>query len=84
MLLMAYMDMNEANREDMWFLNLGCSNHMCGKKEYFSNFDGSFRDLVLLGNNSSMVVIGKGNILLRVLQVRKSPMRIETILTIVL
>ena len=55
--LMAYMDMNKADREDMWFLNSGCSNRMCEKKEYFSNFDKSFRDLVKLGNNSNMVVI---------------------------
>ena len=66
MLLMAYMDMNKANREDMWFLDLGCSNHMYGKREYFSNFDGSFRYLVKLGNNLSMVVIGKGNVRLKV------------------
>ena len=43
---MASMDMNEANKEDICFLNLGCSNHMCGKKEYFLDFDGSFRDSV--------------------------------------
>ncbi|KAA8549201.1 hypothetical protein F0562_000885 [Nyssa sinensis] len=66
MLLMAYVDMNKANKEDMWFLDLGCSNHMCGKKEYFSDFDGSFRDSVKLGNNSSMVVTGKGNVRLQV------------------
>ncbi|XP_073049032.1 uncharacterized protein [Primulina eburnea] len=32
-LLMACVD--KANGEDMWFLDSGCSNHMCGKKEYF-------------------------------------------------
>ena len=58
--------MNKANREDMWFLDLGCSNHMCGKKEYFLGFDGSFRDSMKLGNNSSMVVTGKGNVRLQV------------------
>lgn len=62
MLLMSYVDMNKANGEDMWFLDSGCSNHMCGKKEYFSDFDGSFRDSVKLGNTSSMVVMGKGNV----------------------
>ena len=62
MLLIAYVNMNKANREDMWFLDSGCSKHMCGKKEYFSDFDGSFRDSVKLGNNSSMVVTGKGNV----------------------
>ena len=56
MLLMVYVNMNKANREDMLFLDSGCSNHMCGKKEYVSDFDGSFRDSVKLGNNSSMVV----------------------------
>ena len=66
MLLMAYVDMNKAHREDMWFLDSGCSNHMCGKKEYFSDFDGSFRDSVKLGNNTSMVVTGKGNVRLQV------------------
>ena len=66
MLLMSYIDMNKANGEDMWFLDSGCSNHMCGKKEYISDFDGSFRDFVKLGNNSSMVVMGKGNVRLQV------------------
>ena len=66
MLLMAYVDMHKANREDMWILDSGCSNHMCGKEEYFSDFDGSFRDSVKLGNISSMVVIRKGNVRLQV------------------
>ena len=59
---MAYMDMNKADREDMWFLDLGSSNHMCGMKEYFLDSDESFKDSVNLANNSSMVVIGKGNV----------------------
>ena len=63
---MSYVDMNKANGEDMWFLDSGCNNHMCGKKEYFSDFDGSFRDSVKMGNNSSMLVMGKGNIRLQV------------------
>ncbi|KAL6321787.1 hypothetical protein AAG906_035477 [Vitis piasezkii] len=62
--LMSYVDMNKANGEDMWF-DSGCSNHMCEKKEYFSDFDGSFGDSEV-GNNSSMVVMGKGNIWLQV------------------
>ena len=65
-MLMAYMDMHKANREDMWILDSRCSNHMCGNEEYFSNFDGSFRDSVKLGNISSMVVIRKGNVRLQV------------------
>ena len=37
-----------------------------GRRNIFSDFDGSFRDSVKLGNNSSMVVMGKGNVRLQV------------------
>lgn len=62
MLLMAYVNDKEANKEELWFLNSGCSNHMCGKREFFSDFEGNFREKVKLGDNSSMDVMGKGNV----------------------
>lgn len=65
MLLMANVDTQEI-KEDIWFLDSGCSNHMCGKRALFSDFDGSFRETVKLGNNTSMAVLGKGNIRLQV------------------
>jgi hypothetical protein len=65
-LLMAYVENTKVNREELWYLDSGCSNHMCGKKECFSDLDASFRESVKLGNNSSMAVYGKGNIRLRV------------------
>nr|DAD47930.1 TPA_asm: hypothetical protein HUJ06_017867 [Nelumbo nucifera] len=30
MLLMAYVERHEGKRDDVWFLDSGCSNHMCG------------------------------------------------------
>ncbi|KAL6310748.1 hypothetical protein AAG906_019097 [Vitis piasezkii] len=51
MLLMSYVDMNKANGKDMWFLDSGCNNHMYSVKA---------------GNNSSVVVMGKGNVQLQV------------------
>ena len=63
---MAFVNVEKDDREDTWFLDSGCSNHMCGKKEYFIDFDENFSDTVKLGNNTSMVVIGKGNIRLQV------------------
>ncbi|KAJ8628560.1 hypothetical protein MRB53_021883 [Persea americana] len=65
-LLMAYVDNEKKNREDLWYLDSGCSNHMCGKNDCFSDLDASFRESVKLGNNSSMAVYGKGNIRLQV------------------
>lgn len=58
-LLMAYVDVKEASKEELWFLDPGCNNHICGKKEFFSRLDESFSTSVKLGDNSSMAVIGK-------------------------
>ena len=62
MLLMAYIEEVQEQRADMWFLDSGCSNHMSGKKDLFCELDEDFREQVKLGNNSSMVVKGKGNV----------------------
>ena len=66
MLLMAYVDIKEVDREELWFLDSGCSNHMCGKKEMFTDLDDTFRKSVKLGNNSSLAVLGKGNVRMKV------------------
>lgn len=58
---MAHVDVKEASKEELWFLDSSCSNHMCGKKEK-SRLDESFSTSVKLGDNSSMAAIGKGNI----------------------
>ena len=36
MLLMAHMERHEAKRSDVWFLDFGCSNHMCASEGIFS------------------------------------------------
>lgn len=66
MLLMSYVDVNEAQREDVWFLDYGCSNYMCGDKALFCDFNDGFTQIVKLGNNSRMTVLGKGNVRLKV------------------
>lgn len=63
---MAYMDIKEDDREELWFLDSGCSNHICGKKEMFTDFDDTFRKSVKLGNNSSLAVLGKRNVRMEV------------------
>ena len=44
MLLMAYVGEKTMSMEELWFLDSGCSNHMCGKKELFDDFDDTFRE----------------------------------------
>ncbi|KAA8517936.1 hypothetical protein F0562_015410 [Nyssa sinensis] len=64
LLLMAHVE--KAPDEMAWFLDPGCSNHMCGHKEFFSELDESFRKFVKLGDNSSIGVMGKSRIHLQV------------------
>ena len=63
---MAFINSNEAAMEHIWFLDSGCSNHMCGKKNMFFGLDSSFRESVKLGNDSSINVQGKGKIRMEV------------------
>ncbi|CAL2257440.1 unnamed protein product [Prunus armeniaca] len=53
---------------DIFNINVqrSCSNHMCGKKEFFYDIDESFRESMKLGINSSIAVMGKGNIQIQV------------------
>lgn len=66
MLLMSYVEMNDAQREDVWFLDSRCSNHMCGDKKIFCELNEDFRQMVRLGNNTRISVMGKGNVRLKV------------------
>jgi len=66
MLLMAFMEINQSKRENVWFLDSGCSNHMCGNKEWFFDLDEKFKQSVKLGDNLRMMVMGKENVKLHV------------------
>lgn len=59
---MAFEEMNDKRKEEIWFLDSGCSNHMCGEKSAFSEMDDTFRHVVKLGNNSKMEVFEKGKV----------------------
>ena len=43
MLLMSYVDMNHARREDVWFLDSWFSNHMYGDKSLFHVINENFK-----------------------------------------
>ncbi|KAM7495176.1 hypothetical protein LguiB_029785 [Lonicera macranthoides] len=53
---------NEETHKNIWYLDTGCSNHMCGDESAFSDLDKSFRDNVKFGDNSKVSVMGKGRV----------------------
>ncbi|MCH94588.1 retrovirus-related Pol polyprotein from transposon TNT 1-94, partial [Trifolium medium] len=57
---------NSELKDEIWFLDSGCNNHMVGKKDWLFYFDSEFRETVKLGDNSKMPVIGKGNLKLQI------------------
>lgn len=65
LLLMSYVDSHETKREEAWFLDSGCSNHMTGNKEWFSELEEGFRQTVKLGNDTRMAVVAKGSVRLQ-------------------
>ncbi|BAU00899.1 hypothetical protein VIGAN_11003500, partial [Vigna angularis var. angularis] len=56
---------NFSEDENIWYLDTGCSNHMCGKKELFSLLDETVTSTVKFGNNSDIPILGKGQIMIR-------------------
>ncbi|KAG6433701.1 hypothetical protein SASPL_105316 [Salvia splendens] len=47
---------------DVWFVDSGCSNHMCSNKEMFKELDESRKIQVRLGDDKSIQVEGKGTV----------------------
>ncbi|WVZ02786.1 hypothetical protein V8G54_023592 [Vigna mungo] len=52
----------DVENNDIWYLDTGCSNHMTGKREFFSFLDESVKGEVNFRNKSKIRVMGKGNI----------------------
>jgi len=46
-------------KDEVCFLDSGCSNHMVGTKDWLFDFDDNFRASVKMGNDSKMQVMGK-------------------------
>ena len=55
---------NENPNNQTWYLDTGCTNHMCGQKELFADLDDSFRTKVKFGDGRFVPVIGKGRIII--------------------
>jgi hypothetical protein len=46
-----------------WFLDTGASNHMCGRREFFTKLDTGVRGSVKLGDDTSVEIEGRSTIL---------------------
>ncbi|GKU90158.1 hypothetical protein SLEP1_g4195 [Rubroshorea leprosula] len=46
----------EASKKNLWYLDIGYSNHMCGDKSVFSYLDEYYQDKVKFGDNSTIAV----------------------------
>ncbi|GJV30171.1 retrovirus-related pol polyprotein from transposon TNT 1-94 [Tanacetum coccineum] len=68
-LFMAYSPVNAPNTENnVWYIDSGCSNHMCGARSMFKELDESQRKEVTLGNDWKMKVEGKGSVAIKTTQ----------------
>jgi len=61
LLLMTSSEFKEGKNNE-WFLDFRCSNHMSGNRNWFMQLDEDFRHKVKLGNDTCLAVMGKGNI----------------------
>lgn len=62
LLLMAHVEEKQSVRNDAWFLDSGCTNHICGNKGMFSSMEDVYKYSVKCGNNSRMNVFGKSSV----------------------
>ena len=49
-------------QENIWYLDTGANNHMCGYRELFSNLDETKQGLVTFGDITKVPFKGKGSI----------------------
>ena len=54
-----------AQTKGNWFLDSGCSFHMCLNKNLFTNYETCDGGIVVMGNDSSCRVVGRGSIRLK-------------------
>ena len=62
---MAFHTKDNSGEPDVWYIDTGCSNHMCGSKSSFSHLNEDFYTTVSFGDHSKVDVMGKGDIQIR-------------------
>ncbi|GMJ16120.1 hypothetical protein HRI_005281200 [Hibiscus trionum] len=60
--LLMVCDPKEETQKNLWYIDTGCSSHMCGDRSTFSELDETFRTTVKLGDDSFVSVQGRGKV----------------------
>ncbi|XP_040960208.1 uncharacterized protein [Gossypium hirsutum] len=55
---------NEDRKRSVWYLDNGASNHMCGRKELFTELDETVHGQITFGDNSHAEIKGKGKVVI--------------------
>ncbi|KAK2965720.1 hypothetical protein RJ640_022247 [Escallonia rubra] len=55
---------NEECKKNVWYLDTGASNHMCGRKELFTDLDETIKGEVTFGDSSKIPMKGKGKLMI--------------------
>lgn len=56
---------SDCDNSDNWYLDIGCSNHMTGNKEWFVSLDESVKSKIRFANNSTVTTEGIGKVLIQ-------------------
>ncbi|KAL4291178.1 hypothetical protein GQ457_14G012020 [Hibiscus cannabinus] len=60
--LLMVCDSYEETKKNLWYLDTGCINHMCGDRSTFSELDETFQTTVKFEDNSLVSIQGRGKV----------------------
>lgn len=56
---MTYVEYSRISRQSVWFMDIGCNNHMYGDSSLLIDMKNGLKRDVKLGNHTIMSVVGK-------------------------
>ncbi|XP_022019806.1 uncharacterized protein LOC110919866 [Helianthus annuus] len=59
-------NVEETVKDDYWYLDSGCSNHMTGNRDLFINLDESLKKEVRTGDDKKLEVLGSGEVMITI------------------
>src|SRR3954464_5493216 len=63
---------DEDKFKDQWYLDLGCSSHLSGRKDWFVNIRPSMKNMVKFANDNTLEAEGIGDVMITRKDVKRS------------